>query len=70
MLLMQVARPGAANGIIEGPPYHCDINGTRALFGTPDWNWPAPPYPRMTHSSGAAELALILERTAPRPDPA
>jgi len=58
----QFARPGAAEGKIEGPPYHCDINAMRALFPEPLWSWPKPPYPLTTHPRGLAELAVVLER--------
>ena len=61
-LFMQLLRPGAAAGAIEGPPYHCDINAMRALFPEPRWAWPKPPYPRTTHPRGLAELAVVLER--------
>lgn len=61
-LFVQFARPGAADGEIQGPPYHCDINAMRALFPDPLWAWPKPPYPRTTHPRGLAELAAILER--------
>jgi SAM-dependent methyltransferase len=61
-LFVQLLRPGAAEGNIEGPPYHCDIHGMRALFPAERWSWPRPPYPRTTHPRGLAELAVILER--------
>lgn len=61
-LFVQMPRPGAAQGAIEGPPYHCDIHGMRALFPEPLWSWPKPPYPRTTHPRGLAELAVVLER--------
>ena len=63
-LFVQYSWPGAANGVIEGPPYHCDINAMRALFPEPLWSWPKPPYPRTTHPLGLAELAVVLERHA------
>ena len=31
-LFMQALRPEATHGFIDGPPYHCDIHGMRALF--------------------------------------
>ncbi len=62
LMMMQVPRPGAAEGRIEGPPYHCDVNAVRALFDASRWTWPAPPYARVPHPSGAAELAVVLER--------
>jgi SAM-dependent methyltransferase len=61
-LFVQFARPGSAEGKIEGPPYHCDINAMRALLPDPLWSWPKPPYPRTTHPRGLAELAVILQR--------
>ena len=61
-LFVQFPRPGSATGVIEGPPYHCDINAMRALFPDPLWAWPKPPYARTKHPRGLAELALILER--------
>ncbi|MSQ62822.1 MAG: methyltransferase domain-containing protein [Betaproteobacteria bacterium] len=59
-LFVQMLRPGAAEGKIEGPPYHCDIHAMRALFREPRWSWPKPPYPRTTHPRGLDELAVIL----------
>ena len=61
-LFVQLLRPGAVEGSIEGPPYHCDINGMRALFPAERWTWPRPPYPRTSHPRGLAELAVVLER--------
>jgi SAM-dependent methyltransferase len=61
-LFVQLLRPGAAEGFIEGPPYHCDIHAMRALFPEPLWTWPKPPYLRTTHPRGLAELAVILQR--------
>jgi methyl halide transferase len=61
-LFMQVRRDGAGQGLIEGPPYHCDINAMRALFPSPHWDWPQPPYPAVAHPSGWAELAVVLTR--------
>ena len=61
-LFMQVPRPGAADGLIEGPPYHCDINAMRALFPSSRWEWPPPPYVRVAHSGAWAELAVVLTR--------
>src|SRR6185436_20129430 len=63
-LFAQFPRPGAADGAIEGPPYHCDINAMRALFPDPLWSWPKPPYPRTTHPRGLAELAVVLDHRA------
>jgi methyl halide transferase len=63
-LFAQAAKPGAAQGFIEGPPYHCDIHAMRALFTDAHWVWPKPPYARITHDNGMAELVLILTRRA------
>jgi len=62
-LFVQMLRPGAAEGKIEGPPYHCDIHAMRALFPESRWSWPKPPYPRTTHPRGLAELVVVLERS-------
>jgi len=62
VLAMQMPRPGAADGLIEGPPYHVDINALRALFDGARWQWPAPPYAHVPHPTIGAELALVLER--------
>ncbi len=60
---MQMPRPPAVEqGLIVGPPYHCDINGMRALFTDTDWAWPKPPYAKVPHPIGAHELALLLQR--------
>jgi len=59
-LFMQAAKTGAQQGWIEGPPYHCDILAMRALFPSSLWEWPKPPYPRVPHPSGSAELAVVL----------
>lgn len=61
-LFLQWLREGAAEGLIQGPPYHCDINAMRALFAEPRWAWGKPPYPRTEHPSGLAELAVVLGR--------
>jgi SAM-dependent methyltransferase len=61
-LFMQAPRDGARQGLIEGPPYHCDVNAMRALFPSDRWAWPKPPYPRVEHPSLIAELAVVLTR--------
>ena len=61
-LFVQFARPGAAEGAIEGPPYHCDINAMRALFPVSRWEWPKPPYDRVPHPAAMAELPVMLVR--------
>lgn len=64
-LFMQALRPAAANGVLVGPPYHCDIGAMRALFPDARWRWPEAPYARVSHPAGWEELAVVLER---RPD--
>ncbi len=59
-LFLQVLRPGAAEGRIEGPPYHCDVNAMRALLPDLKWQWPAPPYARVLHPRTWVELAAVL----------
>ena len=61
-LFIQLLRPAAAEGAVQGPPYHCDINAMRALFPVERWHWPKPPYERVAHPSGMAELAVVLRR--------
>lgn len=61
-LFVQYLRPEAAEGLIQGPPYHCDITAMRALFPDPLWSWPKPPYPLTSHPAGLAELAVVLTR--------
>ena len=62
-MIAQRPRPNAVDeGIIEGPPYHCDINAMRMLFDEDRWEWPAPPYPRAAHPNGMHELGLVIRR--------
>lgn len=61
-LFMQARRDDAAEGRIEGPPYHGDINAMRALFPASLWDWPAPPYAAVPHGQGWQELAVPLRR--------
>jgi SAM-dependent methyltransferase len=63
LLLMQMIRPSASEeGLIQGPPYHCDINAMRALFPQRHWLWPKPPYAKVLHPNAAHELGLRLAR--------
>ena len=62
ILAMQVERAGAADGLIEGPPYAVPINALRALFDNGQWAWPAPPYVRVPHPVAGYELGLVLQR--------
>jgi SAM-dependent methyltransferase len=61
-LLMQARRDSAGQGVLEGPPYHCDIQAVRALFPSERWDWPAPPYAGHAHDRGWMELAVVLVR--------
>lgn len=62
ILFMQVERPGAKEGLKQGPPFHCDINAMHALFNSQYWLWPeALPTP-VLHPTGWQELAIRLER--------
>jgi SAM-dependent methyltransferase len=62
LLAMQCRREGAAEGRIEGPPYHMDIHAVRGLLPQARWQWPAPPYAQVPHPAGWIELALCLLR--------
>jgi SAM-dependent methyltransferase len=63
VMFMQMIRPAAsAEGVIHGPPYHCDMNAMRVLFPERDWNWPKPPYAQVAHPNFSHELALRLWR--------
>lgn len=63
LLAMQALREGAGQGLIEGPPYHVDVNALRALLPGDRWDWPRPPYARVPHPSSTwAELAIVLTR--------
>lgn len=62
LLAMQIPRASAAEGRIEGPPYHMDVHMLRALLPSTMWSWPAPPYVRVPHPIGWAELAIVLTR--------
>jgi len=61
-LFVQMARPGAAQGSIDGPPYHCDINAMRALFDASKWTWAKPPYERVPHHMAFFEIATVIAR--------
>ena len=61
-LFMQARRDSAGSGVVEGPPYHGDINAMRALFPASRWVWPAPPYVAVAHGQGWAELPVVLTR--------
>jgi SAM-dependent methyltransferase len=61
-LFVQLLREDAADGFVQGPPYHCDVHAMRALLPEPLWAWPKPPFPRISHPAGLAELAAVLAR--------
>ena len=62
-MFMQRPRPEAVEqGLIEGPPYHCDINAMRALFPSRLWSWPKPPHTQVPHPSLMHELSVPLRR--------
>jgi SAM-dependent methyltransferase len=62
-MFMQAPRPVSAEGVIEGPPYHCDINAMRAIFPASLWEWPKPPYPQIDNARiERSELAVVLTR--------
>lgn len=60
-LFMQALKPEASAGLVQGPPYHCDIHAMRALFHGARWEWSKPPFPQVPHSNGQYELALCLK---------
>lgn len=62
VLFMQVERPGAREGLKQGPPFHCDINAMHALFNSTFWQWPETLPTVVPHPSGWHELAIRLER--------
>ena len=63
VMFMQMLRPAASEeGVIHGPPYHCDINAMRALFSEKAWIWSKPPYAKVAHPNFSHELALRLVR--------
>lgn len=62
-LFMQRPRDSAVQeGVVEGPPYHCDMTGMRALLPDSRWAWPKPPFDRVQHPAGWHELAVALDR--------
>lgn len=62
VLFMQINRPGAKQGIVQGPPFHCDITAMHALFSSDAWIWPEHSPERIDHPSGWSELAVRLRR--------
>lgn len=59
-LFMQALKPEAAAGLVQGPPYHCDVHAMRALFHDGHWEWEKPPFPQIAHPNGLTELAICL----------
>lgn len=63
VLYMQMIRASASEeGVIQGPPYHCDMNAMRVLFPATTWLWPKPPYTKVLHPILCHELAVRLVR--------
>lgn len=62
ILFMQVERPGAKEGLKQGPPFHCDINAMHALFNSALWQWPDALPVAVPHPNGLNELAIRLQR--------
>jgi len=60
----QVPRAESADGWVQGPPYHCDINAMRALFMSERWSWPKPPYPPGTSGGHLSVVLTALRREA------
>jgi SAM-dependent methyltransferase len=61
-LFMQKLRPESiSEGVIAGPPYHCDINAMRSLFPAQRWAWPKPPFAKVPHPNIGHELGLQLK---------
>ena len=67
VLFMQVDRPGARQGLKQGPPFHCDINAMHALFNSKHWEWPEQNPTIVAHPSGWHELAISLKRKSASP---
>jgi SAM-dependent methyltransferase len=44
-----------------GPPFHCDMNEMRRLFGEPRWRWPDTLPDRIEHTAGRSEQPVILQ---------
>ncbi len=54
----QIPRDGAARGLLQGPPFHCDINAMHAVFPGDRWAWPAAPHPR---DAAGQHLSVVLQ---------
>jgi methyl halide transferase len=51
------------SGKTDGPPFHCDLDAMRRLFGPPAWAWPDALRPLVAHPSvGLGEQPAILRR--------
>ena len=62
-LFMQRPREAAvAQGIVEGPPYHCDLTAMHALLPDQAWAWPRGALVKVPHPAGWHELAAVIER--------
>jgi SAM-dependent methyltransferase len=64
-LFMQVERPGSKAGLVQGPPFHCDITGMRALFHSGYWTWSnEPPVVVTNPNRGWHEIAIQIKRNS------
>jgi hypothetical protein len=51
------------SGKTDAPPFHCDLDAMRRLFGLPAWTWPGTLQPLVPHPSvGLGEQPAILRR--------
>lgn len=55
-LFMQTEKP-------DGPPFHCDIQKMKTIFGASRWEWPSQTR-RIDHPSGMYEIAVTIQRTS------
>ncbi len=46
----------------DGPPFHCDIQAMRRLFGPPAWSWTENLPDQIKHPSGLVEQPALLRR--------
>jgi SAM-dependent methyltransferase len=47
-------------GVAGGPPFHCDMDDMRLLFGDAQWVWPEELPPVVAHSPGRVEQPAML----------
>ena len=58
----QIPRAGAAQGLLQGPPYHCDINAMHALFPGERWAWLDAP---RRHDGDGQHLSVVMQAIGP-----